>query len=189
MKKLATTLCLAVVSYAVAYSQGTILWNESVNGPFSESSSTPTILGQLQFGTNSIIGTTEVEPTGPSWSAHPDFFAFSVPSNLAVSAVYLQVNKQNVWAWVGDPAFLNELGFVVNPSSGELLSQWSLNAVGQGTYGMYMSNHDLQPVTSVANYRLDFWVVPEPSALQLSLMGAGGLVGLRFWGRLRLETK
>src|SRR4051794_27577688 len=78
-------ILLALLLNLNAHGQGTLLWNESVNGPFSQSSSTPTILGQLALGTNTIIGVTEVEPTGPSWSIHPDFFTFQVPSNSSIT--------------------------------------------------------------------------------------------------------
>jgi hypothetical protein len=173
------TLGLTLILTAAAHAQGTfVLWDESVHGSLSPSSSTPTLLAPLRAGTNSIIGTTDAVPTGGNWSLRPDFFGFEVPNGLTVSALLIQINRPNVWTWVGDRTFLNQLAFVANPSSGDLLSQLRITAIRSGDYGMYMENHDLQPFTTVVNYRLDFVVVPEPSALALVLLGGSVLLAL-----------
>ncbi len=174
---------IAVCSISIALGQGTILWDESVNGELSESSSPATPLSPFQLGTNSIIGVTEVEPSGAIWIVHPDFFTIQVPNGLAITAVYLQLNKPNVWHWIGDTGFLSELAFAQNPASGNLLSQWGLLSIGTGAYGMDVENHDAQPFTAIANYRLDFFVqsVPEPSASLLFLLGGIGCLAFGRW--------
>jgi hypothetical protein len=158
----------------VAFGQGTILWDESVNGELSMSYTSATALPPLQLGTNSIIGKTEIEPTGPNWLVHPDYFSITVPSNLSVTGVYLSINKPNVWTWIGDPTFVNQLAFAQSPTPGDLLSQWGLSSVGPGAYGVYLDNHDAQSITSIASYRLDFVTqsIPEPGPLGLWLTGA-----------------
>ena len=174
---LATFLSLLHLSVCT-YAQGTFLWDESVDGPFSSSFESPTSLGSLPAGTVSIRGMTEIEPTGPSWSVHPDYFSFTIPEGFVLSGARLEIDKQNVWTWIGEPSYLNELAFAANPSTGELFPQWGISSVSSGPYGMYLSNHDLQPVPSIANYRLDFFVqaVPEPGTISLGLLGLGLLV-------------
>src|SRR5262249_54261510 len=142
MKRLPEFILLALLLGTNAQGQGTMVWNESVNGPFSQSSTTPTMLGAFALGTNTIIGMTEVEPTGPSWAAHPDFFTFQIPNNLVVSAIFLNINKPSVWTWVGDQTFSDQAGFSFGPSNGELLAQLSLTGLAPNIYGMYMDNAD-----------------------------------------------
>lgn len=161
--------------------QGTLLWSEAVNGPLSQDFSSPTALAALQLGTNSIVGQTEVVPVGPNWEGHPDIFTIQVPAELRVTAVYLNVDKPNVWAWIGDPSFITQFAFKMNPANGELLAQWSLSSISLGGYGMYLDNHDQQAFTSIANYRLDFFVqsIPEPGVLGLGVLGGLALTGVR----------
>ena len=175
MKKLTGMFILLTASAVTAFGQGTLIWDESLNGPLSQSSGAPTLLAPFALGTNTIIGMSEIVPSGPSWTVYPDFFTVQVPESLVITAVYLQVSELNVWHWIGDPVFLNELGFVQNPVSGELLAQWGLPSVGEGNYGMNVENHNAQPFTSIANYRLDFFVqaIPEPSAIGLFIFGFG----------------
>ena len=169
-----------------ALGQGTILWDESSNGPLSQDFNNPSLLGLLQAGTNSIVGATESIPNGNNWTTYPDIFVISVPANLTVSSIRLQINKNNIWAWLGDQTYLNTLGFAMNPTNGDLLSQLGFGSVRSGTYGMYLDNHDLQSVTSIANYRLDFFLqsIPEPTSTSLVFLGFGCL-GLRLWRKVR----
>ena len=184
MKTISRIFFLATLLPVTASGQGTILWDEGVSGPLSQFSSSPTPLPPLQLGTNTVIGMTEVEPTGPSWSVYTDFFTFAVPNNSVVGTVYLQINKPNVWTWIGEPTFFDQLAFSFSPSTGNLSSQWGLSSIVAGTYGMYFENHDFEAFTSIANYRLDFFVqsIPEPSSLWL-LVGGLGLIGIHRWKR------
>ena len=175
MKTLVKILCILMLSVASAFCQGTILWDESINGPFSQDSGSPTSLAALTIGTNSIVGMTEIVPTGPSWSLHPDFFKITVPDNYVLTSIFVNLDKPNVWTWIGNQGFVNQLGFSFSPSSGELLAQLGLGSIAASTYGMYLENHDAQTFTSVANYRLDFFVqsIPEPGTLSLFFVGIG----------------
>ena len=171
-----TVLFAIFITTTAAFGQVTILWNESVNGEISGNSPPFTSLGTLQIGTNSIIGATEIQSIGnDNWISYPDFFTFEVPSDLEVTALYIQINKPSVWAWIGDATFSSGLAFSGGPSNGDLLSQWGLDSISSGVYGMYMDNTDLSSLFSVANYQLDFVVetVPEPGILGLLLLGAG----------------
>jgi hypothetical protein len=189
MKKTILTILTGLGLVATGFAQGTILWDESVNGPFSFDYRSPTSLGVMTLGTNTIFGATEIEPTGPNYFVHEDYFSFAVPNNMLITSVYLTINKPNVGTWVGDATFLTQLAFVGNPSSGELLTQWGLTSIGPGTYGMYTANHDAQAFTSIADYRLDFFTqsVPEPSTHLLILAGLG-LVGFRGWKMARVKS-
>jgi hypothetical protein len=171
------TLSLSLIVTTVACCQGPfVLWDESVNGPFPDGA---TPLASLQVGTNAVIGATELVPTGPNWIGHPDFFIIQIPDDLVVNAIHLQVDRPSLWAWIGDPTFSTELAFTQNPSSGELLLQWGLPSMRAGRYGMYVSNTDTQPFTTIANYRLEFVAVPEPGVLALLLIGGSALLVLR----------
>ena len=162
------SIVLALVTLAACASrllgQGTILWNEAVNGPFSGSSSTPTPISPFGLGTNSLIGVTEIAPSGQIWFVQPDFFSVVVPEGMHVNAIHLQIDKPNVWIWIGEPNYLSELAFAGGPADGDLLLPWGLTSIESGAYGMYIANHDAGPSSSVANYRLDFVVIPEPAA-------------------------
>lgn len=104
---------------------------------------------------------------------YPDYFNLQILNGYTVNAIYLQVDKPDVWNWIGNTSFSAELAFVRNPTSGELLYQWGVTHLGPGNYGMYLANLDSQTTTSIANYRLDFvvQVVPEPSTLAISVAG------------------
>lgn len=178
-------LLVAVTAMAAlgirAGAQGTILWNESVNGELSRDGSHPTSLTPVSPGTNTVVGSTEITPYGGTWGVDPDFFTITIPSNLVVSAVYIAVSTSNVWSWIGDPAFLNQLGWIQNPTNGDILPQWGLSRIGSGTFGLDIENHDAQPVPSIADYRLDFVAqpTPEPASLGLLLLGSAVLARKR----------
>src|SRR5215471_20440655 len=147
MKKRTKTLLLSLAMAAIgcqAFAQGVILWNESVNGELSQDSSHPTSLTPLMGGTNSVLGATEVVPFGGGWVGYGEFFTIAVPSGLEVSAIYLTVDSQRVWHWIGDTAFLNQLGWIQSPTNGDLLPQWGLSSISAGVYGLDIENHNVQ---------------------------------------------
>lgn len=164
MKTLAALIMGLHLLTAAVCGQGTMLWNESVNGPFSNDYINPTGLGDLAQGTNSLRGVSELEPVGEDYFAHEDCFTFKVPAGMTIKAVYLQVGNRNVWTWLGDETYSTRLAYIQDSANGDLLPQWELPLIGSGAYGMYVSNHDFQPIASIANYRLDFVVIPEPAA-------------------------
>ena len=183
MKTTAVTILAFLVIAPSAFAQGTIVWNESVNGPFSNLAPSATPIGAFQAGTNSVIGAADATPNGPNWGVNDDFFTFSIPNGLQIASVFLTVDRRT-WAWIGDSSFANQYGFVINPSNGDLIGQWGLTHLSSAGYGMYMSDNDLQSFPTVANYRLDFFVqsIPEPGSLSLVLLGLG-LVGIRQWNK------
>ena len=175
------TLLLILLSATAAFGQGTILWNEAINGPLANLAGSATPLGSFQVGTNTVIGSAEVIPTGGGWLGNNDYFTFSVPASLQVSQVNFSVDTLS-WAWIGDGAYSAQYGFAIHPSNGDLLPQWVISVLSPGTYGMYISDDNLQTFPTAANYRLDFFVqaIPEPGTFWLVVAGAG-LVGLRGW--------
>ena len=189
MKTTAVTILAFLVIAAYALAQGTIVWNEAVNGPFSNLAPSATPIGVFQVGTNSVIGAADATPNGPNWGVNDDFFTFSIPNGLQIASVFLTVDRRT-WAWIGDPSFANQYGFVINPSNGDLVGQWGLTHLSSGGYGMYMSDNDLQSFPTFANYRLDFFVqnIPEPGVFSLLFLGLG-LVGVRRWKSIRTHQR
>jgi len=173
----------------VAFGQGTILWDESVNGPLSNNPGSPSLLGGLGPGSSFLYAASERIPFEFGWYVTNDFFTFSVPIGLQVTSIQLETDRP-IWTWIGDESFSAQLGFVIDPSNGQLLPQWGFASLSAGTYGMYLSNDDLQSSLTTANYRLNVFVevVPEPSAFSFFLFGAG-LVGLRCCGKVWLRPK
>lgn len=164
--------------------QGTILWDESINGPLSNDGTHPTWLGTLQTRTNSVFGATEYISFGTGGALYGDYFTFAIPQSLRVGGLNLTVDRA-VLVWVGDQNFSQELSHVYNPANGSLLPQMGLPFLAAGTYGMYITVNDFSG-SGTANYRLDFVMeaVPEPSAGCLLLMGAG-VVGVLGWKKGR----
>ena len=185
MKCAIAMLFVASASALNAFGQGTILWDESVNGPLSEDYTHPTAFGILSQGTNSVIGSVSTEVTGNNYAAHDDYFTFTVGGGNSLSGVYIRVDNPTL-VWIGNPSFSSMIGQVFNPTNGELLTQMAIGPLGSGTFGMYLSNNEFGSSTSISNYRLDFFVqtVPEPGAVCLFLLGAG-VFGFFRWKNLR----
>jgi hypothetical protein len=183
VKRAIQVLALALLLTANARGQGTILWDESVNGPLSNDGGNPTSLQPLAFGTNSVIGSVQLTPVGAGWGRDDDVFTFTVPTGMQVSLLAANVDRSTA-AWIGTPSFLTEYGFAITSSNGDLLPLWGLSSLSLGTYGMYLSDNDFQSFPTTVNYRLDFFVqaVPEPRALSLALAGLG-LIGIARWKR------
>ena len=189
MKYYLAILCVLAQCPTTMFGQTTILWNESVNGELSQDYSTATPLGSVQVGTNIIIGATEIEPVGQNWLRYPEDFSFRVPSGYEVTEVYIQIDKPNVWSWIGDSGFSNEMGFTMNSSTGNLLPQWGIGSISSGIYGVELTSLNIEPYTSIAHYELEFVVeaVPEPGTFGLLLLGAG-VFTLRSGRKSRLLT-
>jgi len=181
MKTCASIFVTILVLTSAVFGQGTILWDESVNGPLSPMNSSPTPLGSLTTGTNRIIGAVEAQPTQLGWTGTEDYFTFSVPAGSSLTGIFLHVDNR-VISWIGNETFSNELGSKINPAIGELLIQMNLSSLPTGPYGMYMSPNELQPFATVSSYTLGLFVqsIPEPGTLALLLVGLG-LVGFRSW--------
>ena len=175
---------------ARALGQGTILWDEVVNGPLAEDPGAPTFVGNLELGTNSVLGAAQFVRTGdgPGGTLHNDSLSFSVGQGRQVSMIFVQSDNP-VLLWIGDPGFTSELAFVFSPASGTPMPQPGLGVVPSGSYGFYISDRQWDSPTSVANYRLDFVVqsIPEPSAFSF-LLGALGVLRLWYWRKAGLRT-
>lgn len=188
MKNIVGGTWLLLLSVTVTWGQGIILWDEGVDGPLSNTSANPTLLGGMSEGTNAIVGSVSVEPNGNGWTGTEDYFVFGVPLTSVVAGIFLHVDNRSV-AWIGNASFGAELSSVVDPINGDLLPQLSLASIGPGTYGMYISPNDLQPFATTSNYRLEFVVqaIPEPSTVYL-LLAAVGVFGLHRWRTTRRIT-
>jgi len=167
-------IILVWLSAQPLFGQGVILWDESVNGPLGNSPGTATSLGIMTTGTNVVMGTAVVEPTGGSWYVHEDYFRFSIPANFQLSDILLTINGQSVAVFLGTSDFNTLVGYTPSSLSGALYPQFGIQPIGSGTYGMYMANHDGQQFTSIANYRLDFVVAPVPEPTTWALFALGG---------------
>ena len=183
MKKLSIISFFFVLTFAALGQGSTVLWNESVNGPLSNGGATPaTALGSLTLGQNSVIGAVQLIPNGlGGGTLINDYFTFSVPANTEISSLNLTTDKPLI-VWWGNTSFSGEIGSVIDPTAGNILSQMGLISVGPGSYGMYVANYDLDaPSVSTANYQLDFSLVaaPEPSTIALGTLGAAALLLFR----------
>ncbi|BAZ37481.1 putative outer membrane adhesin [Calothrix sp. NIES-4101] len=95
----------------------TVLWNESVNGDFSNDARNPTALGPLSLGSNLI---TAALPESPQDNL--DVFSFVVPDGFIVSAI--NVAKLDITGFSS--------GFTLFLDNSQGTSVGSLNASGSG---------------------------------------------------------
>ena len=185
MKKLAFCIILTFSCWP-SFAQSTLLWDESVNGAFGNSTQTSTPLGPLNIGTNTIIGQVEVVPKEGYWLLFHDYFRYDLYPDLLLNEIVLSTDGQRVETWIGSPDYSSEVGYKFNSKNGNLMPQLGIQSLGPGPYCMYMVNLDNQDYTAIAHYRLDFIVtsIPEPSTIMLLLSGGLGLVFLR-WRKTR----
>jgi hypothetical protein len=192
MKTCAVVLLPLIALAPAAIGQGTILWNEAVNGELSRTGASPTYLGALQVGTNSVLGSVEFVPTGsgPGGTLYSDFFSLTINAGASISAIQLAASAP-IAIWIGDPGFSTELASVISPSNGSLLPQLGIPSIGSGTYGFYVSNHDFGSSPSSASYRLDLVSssVPEPGLTSLLLATAACCASVRCWRSHRMRRK
>ena len=181
MKRTLVGWLVVATLVARALGQGTILWDEAVNGPLSNDAQFPTSLQPLTLGTNSLMGAVELTPHGANWGHDEDVFIITVPADMRVGMIGASADRSTS-AWIGNPSFLTEYGFAIISSGGNLLPLWELTSLAPGTYGMVLVDSDFQPYPTAANYRLDFVVeaIPEPASVCLLLGGLGWLgIGIR----------
>jgi hypothetical protein len=180
-------LGLSVILTAVAHSQDSfVLWDESLNGQLSRDGLNPTSLQPLHLGFNTVLSSVEFIPSGPGPGGvlFSDFFILTVPEGTEIVAMELATDRP-IAVWVGDDTFSSELGSALNPANGSLLPQLTLNRLFEGLYGVYVSNNDLGPSLSTANYRLDLDLraVPEPNTWMLFSLCSIALLALRHRSR------
>src|SRR5687767_11054829 len=104
MKRSLSVSTLLVLSLSGAIGQGTIRWDEAVNGSLANSPETATSLGLFGFGTNTILGLSEAQPVDSSWAVYADCFIFDLPSGARLSSI-LYTSDRQTWVWLGDPTF------------------------------------------------------------------------------------
>jgi hypothetical protein len=176
IKLAVVALCSVVVT---AWGQGRILWDESVNGPLPFYTAAQQF-GDLSIGTNSVIGSVALTPTGSSFWAEDDAFLFSVPPSLRVTQILFTANRQSLF-WLGDGGWGNQIRYAESPVNGDLLPQMRdnylpapLSSLPAGPYSAYVTDWEgWVPERVVDDYRIDFVVeaVPEPAPFLLTALG------------------
>lgn len=180
MKKylLAILICIAFNNHL----WGSVIYNESINGPASNDYHNPTQLGTLSLGLSTINGSVLQNYLGNgNYRTFTDFYTFSVPIGEAVSRLSITDNGQSQWVWLGNSTFSSQLGFTTNVHTGNLLQQWSLNSISPGTYGIYIQNTSDAGMNTTVPYSFTFTTstVPEPLNFNLCLFSIGcGLISI-----------
>jgi hypothetical protein len=161
------------VTTAMANTQ--VLWDESVNGPLSGSYERPSVLPNIALGTNIIRGSVEIIPSQYGATTFPDEFLLSIPAGLRVEHVILSSDITSLWVWIGDSGFEHQLGFVGDPTNGDILAQMGLAKIESGNYGMYIQNVGAAP--STAHYQLSFEATVAP---EINIHQTAGSMVLRW---------
>lgn len=201
---------LAVVLLCCCFpAKATTLWDESVNGDLSNNGLTPTELGQLQPGINTLTATFFAGGTAPD----PDYFTLEVPSGLYLQNIILRnyISTEDI-AFFGLQAG-SVFDFVItSPTDATGLLGWTHIQMAQVDTDILddMGASNLSPIASGAtgftpplrpgNY--SFWlrqgsevpvtitmdfvaVVPEP----LTLLGSATAIGFGFLFKRKLPRK
>ena len=115
MRAIGKMLLLLLLLGTRAFAQGTVLWDESVNGPLSYDYTQPTQLGTLQNGSNFLLGSSEFVPTGggPGGVVTSDFVVFTIGAGNLISSLMLQTDLP-LTVWIGDTTFSSELASVIS---------------------------------------------------------------------------
>jgi hypothetical protein len=116
----------ALVWQADRVSAQGIIWNESVNGSLSNDGNSPTSLGSLALGSNTVIGTSEVVGA----TSTGDFFTISIPESQ-ITSLLLNRDRQ-LFVLIGYTGYTNALGYSFNSLTGDLMTQFQLPPIGSG---------------------------------------------------------
>lgn len=159
--------------------QADIVWNEAVDGDFSDDPSAPTPL-TFSRGENTIIGSLTAEPGDDL----RDYITFTINPNQFLTAIVLDIYTPAGSSFhginEGSTSFIPDfptagqflgLGFLDQEMSGTDLmpalaaGEWGsigfTNPLGPGTY-----SYVIQEITpgETRSYQLTFQVIPEPSS-------------------------
>ena len=77
-------IALALTLGLTGASDAAVIWNEAINGDFSNSNLAPTPVGSLSAGDNEVLGSTGRNSAGV---VDRDYFTFTVPVGLALSGI------------------------------------------------------------------------------------------------------
>jgi hypothetical protein len=208
--QLATRLiCLTVAFVFCADSQDTvdaaIVFNEALNGDFSDNNLDPTEIGPLELGRSTVVGSTDGPGTGP------DIFSVEVVAGTYLTGLFLehyenltQPTDRNMFLAVDDSATFPDDYFEINNGNFSDTSTWlagsvvGVNEVNAGTniinllaksgtttfigtgfeapLGEGTYTFYLQQTRGLNDYTLSFvTAVPEPTT---SVAMLGGLIAI-----------
>lgn len=190
MKFAQLTFLLLMVSHV----NGNIIYSEALSGDLSHLISSPTSIGELNAGQNSIIGT-----INEGGSFNPDVFTFSVAANhILTSLVFtLDSNTENHFLAMSDETTLDAVAeyllfasLVTNAQNGTNLLMTESDGGNQSGSGYSLpltsGNYSLwfqETSNSTIDYTFTFTteVIPEPanSALLLSCLSSVSILLFR----------
>lgn len=171
-----STLFLILVSMS-CHTSANVLWIEDDDGLLSSDNFSPTFVGQLRPGSNTIAGTVDVSPF-----IDPDFFTIEIPDGISLNRIILNrydTTQSNSFFGIEAGTQVSDLyGFnlmggaliggvdgtnvgddILDDISGSTIGNGSINgSLGPGTYTVWF-----QEQGGLVDYEFDFQVVPEPS--------------------------